>query len=157
MPFNYIVLEPLDSYKKLLVFDMNLTSTITIGRSVECNYILNDLSISNSHSVIKFINNNFYLFDNNSMFGTFIKHDYDMIICLNKPLFILIDNKMLVFNLTRTCYFFLCCCFTKFKFLFNNYNDYLDSDNKKLVEFTNIALANRVKNKKSNQQNNIKK
>jgi hypothetical protein len=151
LPSNYIILQPLYNYKKILIFDMNLTTSITIGKSVESNYVLNDLSISNNHSVIKHINNNFYLFDNDSMFGTFIKHDYDMILCLNKPLYILIDNKELVFNFNRNFYFFLCCCLTNFKFPFKNYNDYLESDNKNLIEFTNIVLANRLKNKKSKQ------
>lgn len=49
------------------------TSTeIKIGRGHMCDFRIPDISVSRTHSIIKYENENFYVYDNDSKFGTLI-------------------------------------------------------------------------------------
>lgn len=51
---------------------MSTKSTIKIGRGVDTDLRINDISVSRVHAMIKLENGAFYLEDNNSKFGTLI-------------------------------------------------------------------------------------
>lgn len=48
---------------------------IKLGRGHECEIRITDISVSRNHALIKFVNNNFVVFDNKSKFGTLVRYD----------------------------------------------------------------------------------
>lgn len=75
----FIVLQGLSSDRNSNrgVYVINVTSTnnIVLGRGHDADVRISDISVSRSHALIKFKNGHFVLEDNNSKFGTLIKHN----------------------------------------------------------------------------------
>ena len=46
---------------------------IKLGRGHECEIRITDISVSRKHAFIKSNNNEFYILDNNSKFGTLVR------------------------------------------------------------------------------------
>ena len=66
------VVEDKNHYVSIhLCFSDNINETFTIGRSMETDIKIGDLSVSKSHALIKLDNNKLYLYDNNSKYGTY--------------------------------------------------------------------------------------
>lgn len=75
----------------------NTASEIKIGRGHQCDLRVADISVSRTHSLIKYENENFYIFDNDSKFGT--------LILLRKPYQIKMDKAAL--QIGRTVFTFV--------------------------------------------------
>ena len=82
--FPYIILEKqsADATNTLKANSLSLIvpsedSPIKLGRGHQCDLRISDISVSRIHAFLKFENNSFLIFDNDSKFGTLIK--------LNKP------------------------------------------------------------------------
>lgn len=85
---NYIVLESIFQQSKqgflktvhIIHWSNNtILDTISIGRSKDCNIILEDSSISKIHAYLAINDNNIHIYDNNSKFGTlFFKENVEM-------------------------------------------------------------------------------
>lgn len=74
-PCPYIIFEKLNQDQKsytyvLIIPDEN--DVVKIGRGHQCDMRVSDISVSRIHAHIKFQNNEFLIFDNDSKFGTLI-------------------------------------------------------------------------------------
>lgn len=74
-PCPYIILEKLNQDQKsytyvLIIPDEN--EVVKIGRGHQCDMRVSDISVSRIHAHIKFTDNKFLIFDNDSKFGTLI-------------------------------------------------------------------------------------
>lgn len=74
---NYLVLESFThTYNKTIhiwEFEDDLLHTFIVGRSSNVEVRITDISVSRQHSNITFENNNFYIKDLNSKFGTVVR------------------------------------------------------------------------------------
>lgn len=48
---------------------------IKLGRGHECEIRITDISVSRKHAFIRTINDQFFIFDNNSKFGTLVREE----------------------------------------------------------------------------------
>jgi len=74
-PNPYLILERLESVKDcraLYVLNVEGTNELKIGRGHTNNILVNDISVSRLHASIKYVDGEFFLFDNNSKFGTLV-------------------------------------------------------------------------------------
>ena len=71
---NYMILESIKSApaKVVHVFDLSY-DTFKVGRSVETDMKIADISVSRTHSFIKLANGKIMVEDNGSKFGTLVK------------------------------------------------------------------------------------
>ncbi|KAL4452983.1 hypothetical protein ABPG73_000909 [Tetrahymena malaccensis] len=86
----YIILESIAKEKKvvktLFIFSTDVEDKeIKLGRGHQCEVRISDISVSRTHSMIKYKDGKFTIFDNNSKFGTLIK--------INENLDIVSDKK----------------------------------------------------------------
>ena len=72
----YIILEKLSKenthQNSLSLIMMGENDTLKLGRGHQCDLRLTDISVSRVHAFLKFENNKFLIFDNDSKFGTLI-------------------------------------------------------------------------------------
>lgn len=73
---------------------MSTKNIIKIGRGVDTDLRINDISVSRVHAFIKLENGGFYLEDNHSKFGT--------LVLLNKPLILNKNNANVDIQCGRT-------------------------------------------------------
>jgi len=71
--------------------------------------IINDISVSRYHSVIKVINGEYYLEDLNSKFGTLIQLQNEIILLHNKQLGIQMGKYYMTFLVKKTFWAYLTC------------------------------------------------
>jgi len=74
-PCPYIILEKISDQKKSASLSLIVptdTSPIKLGRGHQCDLRISDISVSRVHAVLRFINGQFLIFDNESKFGTLI-------------------------------------------------------------------------------------
>lgn len=62
--------------KNLHLITADENNVIKLGRGHQCEIRMTDISVSRIHAEIRFKNNQFYIVDNNSKFGTLIKLDH---------------------------------------------------------------------------------
>ena len=73
---NYLILEAACEKSKSVMMIQNIPPEgIKLGRGHECEIRITDISVSRNHALIKFVNNNFMVFDNKSKFGTLVRYD----------------------------------------------------------------------------------
>jgi len=72
---NYLIMESVKSApaKVIHVFFLDKSSEFKIGRSVDTDMKIADISVSRIHSFIKIKNNQLYIEDNGAKFGTLVK------------------------------------------------------------------------------------
>jgi hypothetical protein len=72
---EYMILESVKSApaKVIHVFNLAVSDTFKIGRSVETDMKIADISVSRLHAYIRLRDNELYLEDNGSKFGTLVK------------------------------------------------------------------------------------
>jgi hypothetical protein len=72
---EYMILESVKSApaKVIHVFNLTVSDTFKIGRSVETDMKIADISVSRLHAYIRLKDNELYLEDNGSKFGTLVK------------------------------------------------------------------------------------
>jgi hypothetical protein len=86
---------------------------IIIGRSTDSDLKINDISVSRSHACIELFNNNFYIKDNSSKFGTLIVQKRPIIINKSFSPTLQIGRSLLSFSYksqSKVLYFFSKCC-----------------------------------------------
>jgi len=101
---------------------------LRIGRSSENDIKVSDISVSRTHASLYINNNNFYIIDNLSKFGTHIQMQNEFLVIPEKPLGMHSGKIQLKFTISRNCLSFLRCY--KNKRLFKkDYNEYLKNLN----------------------------
>ena len=122
---NYLSFEnlTLDKQKNKFIYIINLdkNNKIKIGRGHESNVLLSDISVSRIHCLLNVDNNEIYLEDNNSKYGT--------LVLIQTPKISLVENLSLNLHIGRS--FINCkikkpfklftCCDMKEKINFNTY------------------------------------
>ena len=75
---NYIILESLNqlkdknNIKNIQLIQIKEGNNISIGRSIESDIRINDISVSRNHAILSLRNGKLYLFDSKSKFGTLV-------------------------------------------------------------------------------------
>ena len=142
---SYFTLETIGSVKNhekyiyhVIIKSERPISTISIGRSNECDIKLEDSTISRIHSFITIFNNKMYIKDMSSKFGTGI-------LMQNKN-FQILDDSAISFQLGRSLITFyqtpknnsICKCFNKKKKEINNNvnnDEFYFNENKKCINY----------------------
>ena len=126
---DYIVLEgmikEIAEEKSIFIVHFKNKKEIKIGRATDANIRLNDISVSRAHARINLVNNNFYLHDTNSKFGTLIKMKSNFKVFYRKPFFVQKGNTFFEFNMKKTFWAYFKCYKQRNDF-YINYNEFLD-------------------------------
>ena len=86
----YIMLEALQQENRenktmyLISAPKSKEDNIKLGRGHQCEIRISDISVSREHAYIRYINDQFLIYDNTSKFGTLVKLQKDMEIQRNK-------------------------------------------------------------------------
>ena len=127
---DYIILEGLikefPEEKSIFIVHFKNKKEIKIGRATDANIRLNDISVSRAHAKINLYNDNFYLHDTNSKFGTLIRMKNIFKIFWNKPFYVQKGNTFYEFIMKRTFWAYFKCYKQKNDF-YSNYNEYFDN------------------------------
>ena len=127
---DYIILEgiikEIPEEKSVYIVHFKDKKEIKIGRATDANIRLNDISVSRAHATISLYNDNFYLHDTNSKFGTLIRMKNVFNILLNKPFFVQKGNIFFQFFMYKTFWAYFKCYRPKNIKYNNNYNDFFD-------------------------------
>lgn len=110
---NYLILESMlkesDGTTCLYVIDMKNKDMLKLGRGNDCDVRISDISVSRSHSILRYYDDDFYLTDIQSKFGTLVDI-YDIISVIYKcPLGIQIGKVFMQFTLKKTIWSCLKC------------------------------------------------
>ena len=112
---NYLIFESLtldknkNKYNYIVALNEN-ENKICIGRDKESNILFSDISVSRTHCILNIENNNIYINDNDSTFGTLILLQTSSInLSENLPLYIQIGRSFLKIVLKKNQFSFLCC------------------------------------------------
>ena len=137
----------------IYIINLIKNKNISIGRSVYCDIIIKNLSISRIHCNLKLdaSDNKIYINDNNSKYGTVVLLQSDFMEIYEEPLFLQFDKFLISLNVNkkknnnkkRNKF----CCFNENK---NNNN------NKKRYEFSPIEKYNSVNSKNINYLDSFK-
>ena len=174
----YIILQTMYQYgtqnrnysdfNVIFVMSFKTKDYLVIGRANNSDIRLNDVSVSRNHSMISYLNGNFYLDDIKSKFGTLLLIQNNILFLPFKQINIQTGRCLLIFRLTRT---FLGCfkCFKnklyeKMSYEENfNINDkkvylkILESFNYNIVDpvekFSNISKSS-IENENENEKSN---
>ena len=126
---DYIILEGLikeiPEEKSIFIVHFKNKKEIKIGRATDANIRLNDISVSRAHAKISQYNNNFYLHDTNSKFGTLIRMKNKFKVLLNKPFYLQKGNTFYEFIMKKTFWAYFKCYKQKDDF-YMNYNEFFD-------------------------------
>jgi FHA domain/RING-variant domain len=108
---KFIILEDLrtDKFKYLIhVINPELTPVL-IGRSNECDLKINDISVSRSHATISYLEDQFYIQDNLSKFGTLVLLSNPIHVKLDNPVVIQINRTLFKLSLKKKSRLAECC------------------------------------------------
>ena len=125
---NYIVFESLvvDGKKNKFLYVINLNEDylkLKIGRGIEANIVITDISISRFHCKLIKEKNKIYLEDDNSKFGTLILIQSQFLkIIKNLPLNIQIGNSFFNIQISQNYNLFNCCFCDEITNKFSYYN-----------------------------------
>ena len=124
---NHLTIESVtidkNNNKCLYVINLDDNYSIKIGRGTQSDLTLSDISVSRVHSIITILNQNIYIEDNNSKFGTLILvQSPNLQLVENLPLFIQVGRTFLDCRVSESFSFFPCCCSSE-KFCMNYYYD----------------------------------
>ena len=112
---NYFIFESLtldknrNKYNYIVALNEN-EDKIYLGRDRECNVLFSDISVSRTHCIFSIENNNIYLNDNDSTFGTLVLMQTESINLIeNLPLFIQIGRTFFKILPKKQKFNFFCC------------------------------------------------
>ena len=112
--YNYIIFDLIspnksdNKYRFLAKFDKN--NILKIGRGIEVQLVLNDISVSRNHCQLKLENDgSIVIEDNNSKFGTLILIQGELEILKGQKLNIQAGSNYLIIELKKKFKFFGCC------------------------------------------------
>ena len=110
---NYIILEGIikekTENKYLYLINFKNKQNVKIGRSIEADVRISDISVSRNHAFIKLFEGNFYIQDNCSKFGTLLSVPENLLVLPNKEIGLQIGKTSLNFFMRRTCLGILKC------------------------------------------------
>lgn len=111
---KFIILEDFRRDKYQCIFHV-LTpefAPVTIGRNNDCDLQIKDVSVSRSHAVIHYYENNFYLADNFSKFGTTVQIRHPLCVKVDRPIAIQANRSHFAITLKRQSRVLQCfaCC-----------------------------------------------
>jgi hypothetical protein len=73
---TYLIFEgACEKEKSIMVIQNTPEGGIKLGRGHECEIRITDISVSRKHAYIKIQNNEFFILDNNSKFGTLVREE----------------------------------------------------------------------------------
>ena len=102
-----------EKYQYILHVITSSDSPIMIGRASDTDLKINDISVSRAHASIQFHNNNFYLKDCKSKFGTLAIIKKPVIIKERSNLMVQVGRSVIKFNISTESSFMKClrhCC-----------------------------------------------
>ena len=131
---DYLILESIplrteaeqEDSKYFYILKFDIKKHINIGRSNTSEIKMVDMSISRNHSIIQLYNNNFYVRDLGSKFGTLVELKNQILFLPNKPFSLLYNKCCLTFNLIRT-FIGLIRCYHNKEISYRDYNAYINS------------------------------
>ena len=111
---NHLTIESLtidkNNNKCLYVINLDDNYSIKIGRGSKSDLTLSDISVSRVHSIITIYNQNIFIEDNNSKFGTLVLvQTPKLALGENLPLYIQVGRTFLECRINETFSFFSCC------------------------------------------------
>lgn len=128
---DYIILETISEEKKeikfLYIIHMPPKTELLMGRSVECDIRMTDISISRIHAFLENVDGQFYIKDNKSKFGSLIKVQSELLILPHKNLTIQFDECLLSISLRAKLCTKLCSKANRFLSSYNDYNEYFST------------------------------
>jgi hypothetical protein len=72
----YLIFEgACEKEKSIMIIQNTPEGGIKLGRGHECEIRITDISVSRKHAYIRSQNNEFYILDNNSKFGTLVREE----------------------------------------------------------------------------------
>ena len=105
--FDQVVKDDQEKTSYLVMFkDKN---SLKIGRSNDSDFRLSDISISRYHADINLIDNNVYIDDNDSKFGSLLLLQNNVSFILNQPIGLQIGKHFITMDLNKTFLSMLCC------------------------------------------------
>ena len=126
---DYLILDGLikeiPEEKSIFIVHFKNKKEIKIGRATDANIRLSDISVSRAHAIITQYNDNFYLHDTNSKFGTLISAGNKFCILYNKPFCVQKGNILFEFLMKKT-FCAILRCYRPSIILYKTYNDFLD-------------------------------
>lgn len=138
---SYIMLEAISTKESvsetryIYIIQLMEGESLSMGRNNEADIKLNDISVSRIHAYVCFNNNDFYLKDKNSKFGTLVKLQKPIVVIPGLSLFLQYGKFYLSFSAHVGCW---SCGLCKKKHKYSNvdYNDFLsrENNNEELVE-----------------------
>lgn len=109
---SYIIIEVYrnDNEKRFIfLYCFEDKNQISLGKSTECDIIIKDQMISKIHAFITFHNENVFLRDNSSFYGTSILIKHDLQILFNKQLALQFKENLVTFELKYSnCMSYIC-------------------------------------------------
>ena len=111
---NHLTIESLtidkNNNKCLYVINLDDNYSIKIGRGSQSDLTLSDISVSRVHSIITIFDQNIFIEDNNSKFGTLVLvQSPNLKLGDNLPLYIQIGRTFLECRMNESFSFFSCC------------------------------------------------
>jgi len=108
----YVVFEsagkPEDDSSNVTVCSFEKTTKITVGRSQECEWRLQDVSVSRHHANLIWSNGNIYVEDNKSKFGTLKSYDVPLEIQADTKLTLQMGRTICEFTMEKPWNLFTC-------------------------------------------------
>ena len=144
---NYLVLETLtldeENNKFLYIIALDKKKEIKVGRGIQSEILLSDVSVSRVHCLFSIEGRNIYIKDNNSKFGTLVLVQTPIInLVENLPLFLQVGRTFLNFKVIEETKLFSCCGVSENPNIFYHYNQ-----NEKQVKLNRVLT---VKNENNN-------
>jgi pSer/pThr/pTyr-binding forkhead associated (FHA) protein len=126
---NFIVLENIlekRENRNMYIITLKDKNMIKVGRSNDSDVRMTDISISRNHASISIINNEYYIDDSGSKFGTLVQLNDDISLLPLKTLSLQVGKVYNVFTLKKTIFAYI-RCYNNRKYLNADYNDYIKS------------------------------
>jgi len=131
--------------KYIYIIQLNEGEKLTLGRSNESDIKLNDISVSRLHATLTFLNNSFYISDNDSKFGSLVKLQSSLVVIPSQTLFIQYGKFYLNYNAIKPCFLYIICGKNS-KYSKQTYNEILEKlkNNEDIVELHYITESEYV-------------
>ena len=107
----YVVLEDTreDQPNGVHILSLNHGEALTVGRANDVELKLNDITVSRTHALVRNIDNQFYLVDSGSKFGTLLQTTDWISLTSAAEVVVQVSRTLLTFRLKRPCRLLSCC------------------------------------------------
>ena len=152
------IIEDDNMIKYYHIISLEEKNNICIGRNQKCDLYINEISLSNEHCYIRKENNNLFLEDNNSKFGTLVLIQNNIMKLIpSKLLRIQINNIYITFNYKIKSSLFSCFCAKEI----DNYISYNKQNHKAIRNYDivkknfDIYINENLDENENNERNNM--